>query len=29
MHICGISKNGKDDLICKAEIDTRMLRTNI
>ena len=22
MHICGIQKNGIDDLICKAEIDT-------
>ena len=21
-HICGIWKNGRDDLICKAEIDT-------
>ena len=22
MHICGIQKNGTDDLICKAETDT-------
>ena len=22
MHICGIQKNGRDDLICKAETDT-------
>ena len=22
MHICGIQKNGIDDLTCKAEIDT-------
>ena len=22
MHICGIQKNGVDDLICKAEIET-------
>ena len=29
MHICGIQKNGIDDLICKAEIETQMQRTNI
>ena len=23
-HICGIEKNGIDDLICKAEIETQM-----
>ena len=23
MHICGIQKNGIDDLICKAEIETQ------
>ena len=22
MHICGIQKNGIDDLICKAEVET-------
>ena len=22
MHICGIQKNGTDDPVCKAEIDT-------
>ena len=22
MHICGIQKNGKDELVCKAEIET-------
>ena len=27
-HICGIYKNGTDDLICEAERDTDM-RTNI
>ena len=29
MHICGIQKNGIDDLICKAEIETQTQRTNI
>ena len=24
MHICGIQKNGIDELICKAVIDTQM-----
>ena len=28
-HICGIQKNGIDDLICKAEIETWMQKTNI
>ena len=23
-HICGIEKNGIDDLICKAEMETQM-----
>ena len=27
--ICGIQKNGTDDLICKAEIETQMQRTNL
>ena len=29
MHICGIQKNGTDELICKAEIETQMQRTNV
>ena len=29
MHICGIEKNGTDELICKAEIETQMYRTHI
>ena len=29
MHICGIQKNGTDDLICKAETETQMQRTNV
>ena len=29
MHICGIQKSGIDDLICKAEIETQMQRTNL
>ena len=28
-HICGIQKNGIDDLICKTEIETQMQRTNV
>ena len=28
MHMCGIQKNGIDDFICKAEIETQMYRTN-
>ena len=28
-HICGIQKNGIDDLICKAEIETQMQKTNV
>ena len=28
-HICGIQKNGIDDLICKAEIETQKQRTNV
>ena len=24
MHICGTSKNGTDELVCRAEIDTQM-----
>ena len=28
-YICGIQKNGTDELVCKAEIETQMQRTNI
>ena len=28
-HVCGIQKNGTDELVCKAEIETQMQRTNI
>lgn len=27
-HICGIKKSGRDDLICKPEIQTQLQRTN-
>ena len=29
VHICGIQKNGIDDLICKAEIEKQKYRTNV
>ena len=29
MNICGIYKNGIDEAICKAEIETQMQRTNV
>ena len=29
IHICGIQKNGIADLICQAEIETQMQRTNV
>ena len=29
MHICGIQKNGTDEPICKAEIETQRQRTNV
>ena len=29
MHIYGIWKNGAGNLICKAEIETQMYRTNV
>ena len=29
MNICEIQKNGTDELICKAEIETQMQKTNI
>ena len=29
MHICGIYKNDIDDLICIAEIETQIQRTNV
>ena len=28
-YICGIQRNGIDDLICEAEIETQMQRTNV
>ena len=28
-HICGIQKNGTDEWVCKAEIETQMQRTNV
>ena len=28
-HICGIQKNGTDEPVCKAEIETQMQRTNL
>ena len=28
-HICGIQTNGTDELVCKAEIETQMQRTNV
>ena len=29
MNICGIQKNGTDEPVCKAEIETQMQRTNV
>ena len=29
MHICGIQKNGTDEPVFKAEIETQMQRTNV
>ena len=29
MHICGTQKNGIDELVCRAEIETQMQRTNV
>ena len=29
MHICGIQKNGTDEPICKAEIETQTQRTHV
>ena len=28
-HICGIQKTVTDELVCKAEIETQMQRTNV
>ena len=28
-HICGTQKNGTDELVCRAEIQTQMQRTNV
>ena len=29
MHVCGIQKNGTDEPVCKAGIETQMQRTNV
>ena len=29
VHICGTQKNGTDELVCRAEIETQMQRTNV
>ena len=29
MHICGTQKNGTDEPVCRAEIETQMQRTNL
>ena len=29
MHICGTQKNGTDELVCRAEIEAQMQRTNV
>ena len=29
MHVCGTQKNGTDEPVCKAEIETQRQRTNI
>ena len=29
MHICGTQKNGTDEPVCRAEIETQMQRTNV
>ena len=29
MHVCVIQKNGVDDPICKAEVETQTWRTNV
>ena len=29
MHVCGIQKNGTDELVFRAEIETQMQRTNV
>ena len=28
-HVCGIQKNGTDEPVCRAEIETQMQRTNV
>ena len=28
-YICGTQKNGTDELVCRAEIETQMQRTNV
>ena len=29
MHTCETQKNGTDELVCKAEIETQIQRTNV
>ena len=29
MHICGTQKNGTDELVCRADIETQMQRTKV
>ena len=29
MHVCGIWKNCADELVCRAEVETQMWRTNM
>ena len=29
MHVCRTQKNGTDELVCRAEIETQMWRTNV
>ena len=28
-HVCGTQKNGTDELVCRAEVETQMQRTNV
>ena len=28
-HICGLQKNGTEELVCKAEIETQIQRTKV
>ena len=29
MHVCGAWKNGTDEPVCRAEVETQMYRTNV